>query len=254
MKTNEEEVINLKNIIDMYNTKKVQLFLLHFAGGSMYSFDFLKKHLSSNVEFIPLELPGRGRRCNETLLKNKQEAVQDYFNQIKRLRNDQPYLIYGHSMGATLGLSVADKMEKINDAPNALIVSGNPGPGLTGKEDTKRYLLNDLDFKKVLKELGGVPDEILEDEVLFTFFSPIMRADFESLEKDDFYEKGILLNTPLFAIMGDQESTCNKIENWRNFTKNDFEYQILKGNHFFIYEHSIELMQIINYYSEALIN
>lgn len=238
----------------MYNTKKFQLFLLHFAGGSSYSFDFLKRHVSSNIEFIPLELPGRGRRCNEALLKNKEQAVQDYFNQIKKLRNDQPYAIFGHSMGATLGLSVTHKMEKINDAPNALIVSGNPGPGIPREYTKNRYLLNDFDFKNVLRELGGIPNKVLEDNDLYAFFNPIMRADFETLEKDDFSEKGIVLNTSLFAIMGDEEKASDKIENWKNFTKSDFEHKILKGNHFFIYNHPLEIVQIINNYSEALIN
>ena len=77
----------------------MQLFLLHFAGGSCYSFDFLKQHLDSRFEFIPLELPGRGRRTNENLLNNKEKAINDYLAQIKLIRNGEPYVIYGHSMG-----------------------------------------------------------------------------------------------------------------------------------------------------------
>ena len=232
---------------------KYQLFLLHFAGGSIYSFDFLKKYLKSNIEFIPLELPGRGKRFSERLLKNKKEAIEDYVAQIKTLRNNKPYLIFGHSMGATLGLSVAEKMEKNGDLPEALIVSGNPGPGIPKEDNTKRYLLEDTEFKIVLKDLGGIPDEVLENDELYDFFSPIIRADFEVLENDNFSEEGIVINTPLYAMMGDVEETSDKIENWKNFTNDDFQFKILKGNHFFINEHTQELVKVIERYSVNLI-
>lgn len=88
-----------------------QLYLLHFAGGSIYSFDFLRKYISQDVEFLPLELPGRGQRFKENLLKLKSDATEDYFQQIKAKRNGEPYVIYGHSMGASLALKVTNSME-----------------------------------------------------------------------------------------------------------------------------------------------
>ena len=230
------------------NSSKTQLFLLHFAGGSIYSYDFLKKHIG--LEFIPLELPGRGKRFSEKLLKTKEAAVEDYFRQIVRLRNNQPFIIYGHSMGATLALSIVERLEKIEDFPVVLIVSGNSGPGnsdddLDLSKKPKRYLMNDSDFKEVLKNMGGVPDEVIENIELFELFNPIMRADFEILEKDDFFERDIKLKSPIFALMGTEEKTKDKIENWMRFTNSRFEYTILEGNHFFIYNHSEEISRCI---------
>lgn len=232
---------------------KKQIFLLHFAGGSIYSYDFLKKYANSNIEFIPLELPGRGKRHNDHLLKVKDEAIEDYFNQIKSKRNSMPYIVYGHSMGATLAITVTSKLELIGDPPEQLVVSGNAGPGIKESNDIIRYLLNDFEFKAELKKLGGIPLEVLENEEFFEYFAPIMRADFECLEKYHFSEKGIKLNTPLYALMGSEEETCDKIENWRNFTNDNFQFKILNGNHFFIYDHPIELMDIITTYPKTLI-
>ena len=228
----------------MYIENKQQLFLLHFAGGNSYSYNFIRKYLENNFEFHPLELPGRGKRISEKLLYNKKDAIEDYFKQIKKLRNNQPYLIYGHSMGATLGLSVSKMMEAINDAPEKLIVSGNSGPGIS-KKDYKRYLLNDNDFKEELRELGGVPNEVLENEELFDFFNTSLRADFEVLEKDSFSEKDIVLKTPIYAIMGDEEETVAEINNWANFTANNFESNIWSGNHFFIHKYPHKLSKLI---------
>ncbi|MFC4634975.1 thioesterase II family protein [Dokdonia ponticola] len=237
----------------------IQLFLLHFAGGSIYSFDFLKQYISKDVQVIPLELPGRGKRFEEPALKTKKETIQDYVRQITLMRNKAPYCIYGHSMGATLGLSVAHKMQKLGDQPLYLIVSGNAGPGVSYDEDDpekqkkKRYLMNDKEFKEELRELGGVPEEVLLNEELYSFFMPIMRSDFEVLEKDDYSEEGIQLQVPIYAIMGTEEKTSAQIDNWRRFTLSSFKYKILEGNHFFIYEQCKELSDIIkNCYEEQL--
>lgn len=227
----------------------MQLFLLHFAGGSCYSFEFLKKNINSDIDFIALEIPGRGKRFEEALLKNKEQVIQDYFNQIKKLRNKQPYIIYGHSMGATLGLSITKKMEEINDFPSHLIVSGNPGPGVKEsyekQQKGKRYLMKDEDFKEELRELGGVPEEILENNELYHFFSPIMRADFEVLEKDNYSEDGLIIKTPIYALMGTKEEQCHEIDNWKRFTSGEFQFQILDGDHFFINDHPEQIAGII---------
>lgn len=231
--------------IAMYLRKKTQLFLLHFAGGNCYSFNFLKKYLAARFDFHPLELPGRGLRSEEAVLYNRQAAIEDYFQQIKSLRNQQPYLVYGHSMGATLGLSVTKKMEAIRDLPEALIVSGNPGPG-AGKEKERRYLLADDDFKESLRKLGGVPEEVLQNKDLYDFFSPVMRADFEILEKEEQHiEKDILLQTPICAIMGGEEESMDQIENWQRFTTAKIATKIFPGNHFFIYDNAEALAKTI---------
>ena len=230
----------------MYSNQKIQIFLLHFAGGSCYSFDFLKNYIQNSFEYHALELPGRGKRNLERHLHKKTDAIDDYVSQIKRLRNsNQPYIIYGHSMGATLGLSVAKKMEEQLDPPHILIVSGNPGPGAS-YNDKVRHSLDDSEFKEELRSLGGVPEEILEDEDLYNYFSPIMRADFEILEKNKLSEVGLVINTPIYAVMGDQEETSKDIQNWELYTSGKFDYQVLPGNHFFIHNQVKTLAKIIS--------
>jgi surfactin synthase thioesterase subunit len=148
-------------------------------------------------------------------------------------------------MGAPLGLSVVKKLEEYPDVPNILIVSGNPGPGANAN-DIQRHALSDPEFKAELRSLGGVPEEVLENEDLYDFFSPIMRADFEILEKNRDSEIGLVINTPIFAIMGDKEETVGEIENWEMYTTRKFDCQVVPGNHFFIHNQVETLTQIIN--------
>jgi surfactin synthase thioesterase subunit len=231
------------------NTRK-QLYLLHFAGGSCCSFDFLKPVVGSGFEWHPLELPGRGRRYEEKLLRRKSETVADYVRQIKALRNDQPYLIFGHSMGAVLGLSVARQLEEAGDPPCHLVVSGSPGPGLgevygEAGNEKELYRLSDPDLKETLRRMGGIPEEVLVNEELFAFFSPIIRADFEVLQSDHYSERGLVTDCPIYALMGTEEHHPDKIENWARFTAAECRHEVLRGNHFFIYDHARHLANII---------
>lgn len=233
---------------------KVQLFLLHFSGGNCYSYQFLKPHLPVGFNFYPLELPGRGRRMKEELLSKESEAVEDLVTQITTLRNNQPYLLFGHSMGAALALKVARRLEELRDPPKRLIVAGNAGPG-SGSGEKFRSRMDDVELKKELKALGGVPDEVLNDDDLFGFFAPIMRADFRILESGERLEPGFRLRASITAIMGDKEETSERIENWKNFTSGEFKSYYLPGNHFFIYDYPLDLMQIItNCYDKPLVS
>jgi external thioesterase TEII len=234
-------------------TGNPQLFMLHFGGGNCYSYQFLKPYLPRNFDFLPLELPGRGKRVNEELVSNESEAIEDLVSQILSLRNNQPYIIFGHSMGAALGLRVTKKLEEAGDPPKRLIVAGNAGPG-TGKEDKRRSEMDDEALKAELKTLGGVQDEVLDNEDLFDFFAPIMRSDFRLLENGEKLSPDYKLTSSITAIMGDKEETSEEIENWKKFTTGDFKSYLLPGNHFFIHDHPLELAQIIkNYHDRPLV-
>ncbi len=232
---------------------KTQLFLLHFGGGNCYSYQFLKPHVLPDFDFLPLELPGRGKRIQEQLLSNDLEAVQDLVSQILTLRNNDPFLIFGHSMGASLGLRVTKKLEELGDPPTRLIVAGNAGPG-TEKEDLRRSEMTDEAFKNELRALGGVSNEILNNEDIFSFFAPIMRSDFRLLENSEKLSSNFKIRIPLVAVMGDKEESAGEIQNWKNFTSNDFKYYLLPGNHFFIHDHPSTLIKIIcNQYDRPMV-
>ncbi|MEM7185357.1 MAG: alpha/beta fold hydrolase [Bacteroidota bacterium] len=233
------------------NSTNAQVFLLHFAGGNCYSYDFLKKYLNSELDVFPLELPGRGKRFREAIIHNKAEAIRDYANQIKKLRNGRPYLIFGHSMGASLGLYVAHEMEKSGDIPLHLIVSGNAGPGAAANSPDYtpkplRYLMDDEGFKKELRVLGGVSEEVLENDELYQFFVPIIKADFEVIEKQNQLPTDLKLHTSIYAMMGSEEELSSQIRNWKRFTALAFQFKIFEGHHFFINDYPREVAQIIN--------
>jgi external thioesterase TEII len=221
--------------------KKKQVFLIHFAGGNCYSFEFLRPYVQ-DIEFIPLELPGRGRRLSEPLINDFEAAAKDLFTQIMQKLVTDNYVIFGHSLGAILSLKLAHMLETAGRSPRSIIVSGNPGPGF--QNNKKRYVLTREDLLQELKELGGMPLEFFLVEDLFNFFEPIIRADFELVEGESF-SKLEPVEVPIYAVLGTNEHFVQHIDNWQKFTKIGFKKEVLKGNHFFIFDHPQRLSQII---------
>ncbi len=229
----------------------MQVFLLPFAGGNCYSYgNIVRKLKTLKINAIPLELPGRGLRLDEPLLNSMKEVINDYLSQIKNLRDGKPYVIYGHSMGATVGFYITQILEISNDTPLALVVSGNPGPNmkkvnsivLKGKRETP----SDEELKEKLRSLGGVHEKILQEDEIFNFFKKSIRSDFMILENDHSLQLSAKkINVPIYAMMGDNEEEVERITSWKYLTDATFEYKIFKGNHFFINNHPDEIVQIL---------
>lgn len=225
------------NIMD-----KPQLFLLHYAGGNALSYTFLHPYLKDAFEIVALELPGRGKRINEQLVTDFATAVSDYFSQIVQWLRTNEFYIFGHSMGAYLTLAVTRKLEENGLFPTHLIVSGNAGPGIYA--DEKRYLLDKYEFLTQLQALGGIPSEILDNKEFLEFYLPVIRADFEVIEKEDDLDISSVM-APIYAVMGDKEKNCDKILNWKRCSNTSFHYRILTGGHFFIQKHPLLLAELI---------
>jgi surfactin synthase thioesterase subunit len=79
-----------------------------------------------------------------------------------------------------------------------------------------------------------------------------LRADFEIVEKYDI-ENEIILEIPLFGMMGSEEENSNQIGNWNKFSKIHFSYEIIEGDHFFIYKHGQKIANLIKeFYCKAI--
>ncbi len=221
---------------------KPRLFLVHFAGGNIYSYKFLTQHLPE-FELVPLELPGRGKRMPEPLLRDLDAAANDIARQIVNRVTSEPYVLYGHSMGASLALKAAHILSAKNSPPSSLIVSGNSGPGRNRKRNI--HLLDRNQFLEEVKLLGGLPDEFLNDPELVDFFEPILRHDFALADMKDMLADLPPLSIPIYALMGSTEDDVAGISNWSRFTSKTFGFQVLEGNHFFIFDHAAALARII---------
>lgn len=227
----------------MNSFKNVQMIGLPYAGGNRYSFKEFAFHLNNHLDFVTLELPGRGKRFKQPLLNNLSSMVDDVFEQILP-RLDRDYILYGHSMGGILGNALIHKLKAHNKRmPLFFFVTGCSSPQ-NRKKGVVLHLLDDNNLKKELNAMGGFPNKILEDKELMDLLLPIIRTDITALETTmyAFKEKH---NVPIILAIGKGENLeQSQIYSWALETTESFEAHVYEGNHFFILDHFESLAKL----------
>jgi len=225
-------------------TDRINVFMLPFAGASKYSYKFFETVGNRKLNFISLELPGRGSRFAEPLLKDLDAMATDAFRHFNK-RDREPYIIYGHSMGSIVGYLLARKIikEKLRP-PNFLFLTGRGGPSSPRREPDFHKLPRE-EFIAKIKQLGGSPDEVLSDPKILDFFEPILKADFEAVATYK-YQPDEKLDIPIVIGIGTHEGiSLEEAMSWQAETLQEIELVQFQGNHFFIFSHAQTMSELI---------
>lgn len=227
------------------NHKRV--FCFHYAGGSSVIF---KQWAAAGrpVEFIPVELPGRGTRSAEACLENFDQLTEPLLSGLLQAIDNRPFCFFGHSMGAVIAFEAAWQLQtRYGLQPEQLIVAGRHAPHCPDPATFKSYM-NDEALIRELKRLNGTPPEILENREILDFLLPMIRSDYKLHES--YRYRGQNLNLPVIAHAGkyDHEANAALMRHWREVTAGSFALREFDGNHFFVQnlgeEYLAELMRI----------
>lgn len=217
--------------------KRLKIICIPHAGGAASSYVSLKKLLDKYFDVYCIELPGRGKRFREKFCDSKDECIQDLYESTKKIIDDSPYVILGHSLGSWLAYDLCLKIESSNlPKPLHLFCSGNIAPP-SYKKTKVTYTLDNEDFIKNVMKLGGIPDEVYKNDTLRDIFIPIIRADYKISDtyEREYPESKIKCNLTIFT--GAHDKVTNKgIENWSSCTDKQCNFVKFEGGHFFIYE------------------
>src|SRR5690606_26706808 len=152
----------------------------------------------------------------------------------KAIDTEEPYVFYGHSMGALVAYLLCQRIQ--NNAlkePEKLVVSGRKAPRVA--RDKKIWQYPKDRFWKELIALGGIPKEMQKEASLRDFFEPIIKADFKAVEQYTF-KSGKPLNIPIDVLYGDEEKENeNDFVDWEKENKKELTYRSYKRHHFFIH-------------------
>ncbi|NET53840.1 MAG: thioesterase [Merismopedia sp. SIO2A8] len=144
-------------------------------------FRFWHRELTSNVELCPIELPGRENRIREKPISNL-EVLTEKLVEIFLPHSEQPFALFGHSMGALIAYELARKLQQKNINPVYLFVSGRQAPNIP-ELYPPFHLLPDAEFiEKLTNIYPSMPDAVLKEEELMQLFLPVLRADFALVE------------------------------------------------------------------------
>lgn len=197
------------------------------------------------IDFLPIQLPGRGLRFGEPCIENIADLVPALVSALLPFL-DKPFTFFGHSLGALIAYECAMLLqEQEMPEPLRLVVAAYHAPQVDRADETYHNLPDDI-FKEKLKKLGGMPQEVFENEELMQLILPIGRSDFK-LHETYTYLHRYQLNCPIIALGGDEDEYVSKalINRWSELTSNSFKQIIFKGGHHFISEHMDAILEVL---------
>ena len=231
--------------------QKIILYALPYAGGHSLVYRNLQPLLKSRIILQSLDPPGHGRRSREPLMTDLDNIADDLFAQIKAKLSDQPYAIFGHSMGALLAYLLTIRITTAGlPLPKHLFCSGRGAPSALAAElmtpPPKHTLAKDK-FWAYIDSLGGIPPELKVHRELMDYFEPVLRADIQALECYQYRPPAQPLRLPLTVFYGldDSEISLNTLLPWHQESQTSVTFCPLHGSHFGIFEQLPALAQRI---------
>ena len=210
------------------------MFCFPYAGGTALMFKKWAELLPPVVKVVPVELPGRGTRLPEPPFVSM-PALIDELKEVIRPCLDGPFVIFGHSMGATIAFELARALRREGGRePQAIFVSGRRAPQLP-RRGPVTYNLPQAEFIAELLEMKGTPKDILEHAELMEIMIPLLRADFQLVQTYEYLAE-TPLRCPIIAYGGlqDPDASPDKMSLWSEQTSAGFALHTLPGDHFFI--------------------
>jgi medium-chain acyl-[acyl-carrier-protein] hydrolase len=211
---------------------RVRLLCFPYAGGGATVFRLWPNHLSEHVEIVSLHLPGRAHRLREPLLTRVEAMVEAAFEAFRDLL-DQPFAVFGHSLGAVVGAEFVRVASERGLEPVHLFVSSRP-PFL--QPTRQLHKLPNPDFISAMDErYQGIPKEILADKDLLELLLPALRADVEALET--FVHTGrSKLGCPTSVYGGNIDATVSlaDLQAWNEEVLAPCDIRLFPGDHFYL--------------------
>jgi medium-chain acyl-[acyl-carrier-protein] hydrolase len=223
-----------------------RLFCFPFAGGGAAVYYRWIDRILAGIDVARVTLPGRETRLREPLFTNLPSLVDTLVEELIPWI-DRPFALYGHSMGALLAFELTRELRRRHRLlPTHLFVSGFRGPQLPPPDPPFSHL-PDADFIARVRQYGGVPDLIVQNEELMDIFLPILRADFKMMENYEYREEPPL-ECPITALGGlsDPKITREKIIAWNIHTSMKFSAHFFPGGHFFLQDSEPLVLNQIN--------
>lgn len=224
-----------KNWFNIPNPKphaEFKIICFHDAGGSASLFDGWENLLDHDkVEFIAVEMPGRGRRLEEAPFTDVKPFINDIIPALKPLLN-KPYAFLGHSMGGLLAFEIIREFRRINFAlPEKLFISSTSGLDAYDKSQVDPTLSNE----ELVQLYPHLHIDNIGDVELQGILINLLRADLQFLYSHEYMVEEPL-NIPIVAIHGSEDERVKRhqIEAWEKETAVSFKLISRKGGHRYI--------------------
>lgn len=215
------------------------LFCLPYAGGSAGTYREWQSRLPGWITLVPLHLPGRGVRHAMPPM-HRWPALLDLLLEDVRPYLAQSFAIFGHSMGALVGIELAHAIrDRHGVSPVWFGASACEAP--SRRERELRWLTcPEEEFLDEVRSLDGMPEELLRNREFMELVLPFLRADFHLCGSYG-YRQREPLDCPLLVLSGKRDEVIvrnpDSLSAWALETRGPFGRQDIDAGHFFINSH-----------------
>lgn len=225
---------------------RTQVFCLPHAGGGSAIYHRWEKLLPGHLAVVPIKLPGRESRFNETPHDNVDSLIAAMAPAIADAIQE-PFALYGHSMGGLIAYEFAQHLlERYNRSPRALFVSASRSPDRFKQDRALHRLPDEEMIQSLIRDFGrGGETSAAELEMMRTMAVTI-RADLKLLETYEHAEREPL-PCPIIGIAATEDHgvTASDVNGWRAFTSDRFTMRTMPGQHFFLREQEKAITSLI---------
>ncbi|WP_424102387.1 beta-ketoacyl synthase N-terminal-like domain-containing protein [Moorena producens] len=225
---------------------RLRLFCFHPWGSSASMFQGWSDQLLTDIEVLPIQLPGRQRRLQEKPFTEFVPLIQ-VLGEIISPYLDRPFAFFGHSMGALIAFELAHVLEEdYNLKPLHLFLSAALPPSDTSlskefesfsQEQKLNYLMN----------ISEIPKDIYDDPSLLQELMNVFKADLQLLQSYRYVAK-LPLSCPISSFGGINDSLTSEkqLSEWSKYTSSTFEVQMFPGKHMFLKDSKKLLLDTIS--------
>lgn len=213
----------------------VKIIMFPYAGSIGYAYQKMISYFDKSKYMIyMIDLNGRGERINYDPYVTWNQLIKDVCKQVNDIISDgEDYILFGHSMGAKIAYDVyLELKEKEHKSPLYIVFSGCKVHDEIN-EYGKLLKIPQKNFEQEYINLGGIPEEVLQDNDFKDYVFEIIKEDLQLLIQYNPKSKKIMDRVIILNGINDDSSS---ISDWKHLC-NRIIYKIYPGNHFFIFQY-----------------
>ena len=198
-------------------------------------------HLPPSIELRALRMPGRRTGFVDCA------AAADALAAALAPGLEQPYVLFGHSMGALIADELIVALDRRGLPRPALYVPASwPAVGIT-LDRLPDPDQSDEAFLAGLVRLGGVAPGVLADPEVRAYTLPALRADFRLCRTHRYRPPRAPMDVPILAMGGvaDPVTPLADLADWRHRTTHFMGVRGFPGGHFFVRDLAEQLGQAL---------
>ena len=212
----------------------LRLLCFPHAGGTASVFTRWRGMFGDDVDVLPVQLPGRESRIRDELPKDMTALVDELELHLGDVLNE-PFVCYGHSMGALVAYHLARRLASRGlPGPRLLMVGACKAPHL-GNRLVAAHDATDAELKQAVLDLGGLSPMLLEYPDWLAAALALVRRDLAvcATQRPDGPVPG-----PVLAFHGVDDPLVSQMDMaaWSSYTAAGFALHQVPGGHFFVHE------------------